>query len=395
MIKALKTLLPIGLAVFFILFFSAEARAAVNTPEIIKLTASEFLSLSGTAPANSQVLIYLDNSFIGQAGVGAAAGCYSLGTECQFDWSFQYQPSQKLADGEHLIIAVAQDKTSLVLSSPTEEKRFVIPAESVVEIIAPQTELPMPAPTMLEPVVNQATSFNRPFIVGLAKNNSTVKIYIDGKYDGELLVNNHESGTANFAYKPSLALARGQHSVYTVALDQRGKASSHSNVIDFLTKSAAIAQSAVEERQEAVAEIKEPSQPAEITSEPVVISEASGTVIDKAATAPADAELTEREKAIKQELKDKENAALEKVKGLIGAETEPTESDRGMINEGEENQGRLKLDLILFILLLLGVVVWLFWVNRELIKERRAQAESGEKNDEAFQPGRGRDNKLF
>jgi hypothetical protein len=40
-------------------------------------------------------------------------------------------------------------------------------------------ELPMPAPTVFKPVVNLNTSMSRPFIVGLAKNNSKVKIYID------------------------------------------------------------------------------------------------------------------------------------------------------------------------------------------------------------------------
>ena len=107
--------------------------------------------------------------------------------------------------------------------------------------------------------------------------------------------------------------------------------------------------------------------------------------------------LTEKERTIKQELKDKETAALEKVKNLIGTGTAETKSDRGMINEGKENQGRLKLDLILFILFLLGVVAWLLWVNRELVKERRAQTEAEDKltDDKDYQPGRGRDNKLF
>lgn len=497
MAKALKSLLNIGLVLFFIVIFSAEAQAEVIAPKIIKLMEQEFLFLTGTAPANSEVLIYLDGNFIGQAKVKsltkpeAVSACSSFtvrGAECQPSWHFQFNPTQKLADGTHVVMAVAQDRTSLVLSEPTSEIKFTVNVVPAPILIAPNEktatanlkplitgltrdnssvkifidgiyngetgvlrddsgtanfayrptlnlsrgwhkiqaqalsgekfslesnllnfniELPMPAPMVFKPVVNRETSANRPFIVGLAKNDSRVKIYIDRKYVGELLVKNHLSGTANFAYKPAVALTRGAHSVYTVAVDKRGKASVWSNTVDFSTKSSAIAQSAEEEKKEAIAKIKEPQKSAEIKSKPVVISKSSGAVIEKVTVEPVkltlepvtaketlesiNSNLTEKERAIKQELKDKEAAALEKVKNLIGTGTAEIKSDRGMINEGKENQGRLKLDLILFILFLLGVVAWLLWVNRELVKERRAQTEAEEKvvDNQSNQPDRG------
>lgn len=421
MIKALKILLNLGLVVFFVIFFAATVRAEVGMPEIIELKAQDPLILSGTAPANSEVLIYLDNSFIGRAEIqtltaSAAAVCFGPATllaECQLGWHFQYNPIERLTDNQHLIIAIAQDRTSLVLSAPTSERKFTVNTSSVPTPSALQIELPMPAPTIFKPIVNNETISSRPFIVGLAKNDSRVKIYIDKKYDGELLVKNHPSGTANFAYKPAVALIRGAHSVYAVAADKRGKTSVWSNTIEFSTKSSAIAQSAEEEKQEAIVEIKEPQKSAEIKSEPVVISESSGAVIEKVAAEPAaqsqkptstaqklestNSNLAEKEIVIKQELKNKEAAALEKIKSLIGTGAAESKSDRGMINEGKQNQGRLKLDLILFILFLVGVVAWLLWVNRELVKERRAQTEIEEKavDNKSDQPGRGQDNKLF
>ena len=495
MAKALKSLLNIGLVLFFIVIFSAEAQAEVIAPKIIKLLAQESLSLTGTAPANSEILIYLDGNFVGRAETTfSRLGSARAESAAQLNWRFQSDLIQTLAEGSHVVMAVAQDRTSLVLSAPTSEIKFTVNIVPAPILIAPNEktatanlkplitgltrdnslvkifidgvyngatgvlrddsgtanfayrptlnlnrgwhkiqaqalsgeqsslesntlnfniELPMPAPTIFKPVANRETSVNRPFIVGLAKNDSRIKIYIDKKYAGELLAKNHLSGTANFAYKPAVALTRGAHSVYTVAVDKRGKASSRSNIVDFSTKNSAIAQSAEEEKKEAIAKIKDPPRASEIKSEPVVISESSGAVIEKAVARPVkptpepvmapetlesiNSNLTEKERTIKQELKDKETAALEKVKNLIGTGTAETKSDRGMINEGKENQGRLKLDLILFILFLLGVVAWLLWVNRELVKERRAQTEAEDKltDDKDYQPGRGRDNKLF
>lgn len=469
MIRVLKILLNIGLVLFFVIIFSAEARAEVGTPKIIKLMAPGFISLTGTAPSDSEVLIYLDNNFIGRAEAKAfikadsALNCSASaasGTDCYSSWYFQYNPTQKLADGAHFIIAVAQDKTSLVLSAPTDEIKFAINAIPAPTLIAPnektatadltppiigltkdstlvkifiddilngqtgilkhdsgtanfiykpklnldrgfhkiwataedvsgqaspkseflnfRIELPLPAPTLFSPVVNRDTSSDRPFIVGLAKNNSKIKIYIDEKYSGELTVKNHLSGTANFAYKPRAILARGKHSVYTVAVDQRGKESIWSNIVNFSTRSSAIAESAEEGRERApvaTAEIKQPIQPSSaqaIKNKPAPIKAGDDKQTDAS---------------------QNEKAALGKIENLIGADDATPKNDRGMVNEGKQNQGKLKFSIILFILFLVGVVAWLLWVNRELVKERRAQAEAEENKNNS--PSRGQDNKLF
>ncbi|MDO8668301.1 MAG: hypothetical protein Q7K35_04380 [bacterium] len=402
--KALKVLLNIGLVLFFIIFFSIEARAeAVNIKAIINLPPAPTLIapnektvtadlkplIIGLTKDNSSVKFFIDDVFNGETGILK----HESGTA-----NFAYRPVLNLSRGWHKVQAIAIKDGAASLNS---------------NILNFKIELPFPAPTLLKPVVNKNTSPNRPFVVGLAKNDSKIKIYIDKKYNGELIVNNHLSGTANFAYKPVVALVRGEHSVYTVAVDKRGKESILSNTVKFFTKNSAIAQSAEEERKEAVVKITESKKSVEIKSEPVVISKNSGAVLENAEVDPAapvlkpisaeqkadlvKIDLEEKEQTIKQELKDKEKAALEKVKNLIGADAEEVKSDRGMINEGKQNQGRLKLDLILFILFLVGVVAWLLWVNRELVKERRAQTEAEEKAeaDKNNQPSEGQNNKLF
>jgi hypothetical protein len=499
--KALKGLAKIGLILFFVIVFPATARAEVEAPKITKLTAQEFLSLNGAVAISSEVLVYVDGVFFGWAEI---VGGRSDEADGQIIRSWRYDSAQKLSEGTHVVMAVAQDKTSLVLSAPTNEIKFTINVTPAPTLLAPnektatgdlrplivgltkdktlvkifiddvfngrtdilrsdsgtadfvyrpvfnlnrgfhkiyalaqdeagrespksevlnfKIELPLPAPTLFKPVVNSQASLSRPFIVGLAKNNCKIKIYIDKKYNGELVVKNHPSGTADFAYKPTVALSRGEHLFYAVAVDKRGKQSIWSNSINFSTKKATIAESAQEERQGAVVNIEEPKKLVEIQTEPVVISSQTGAAV--AAEKPTSGRvgqeqreqaekmvlpqprvesesLEEKQKAIKQELAEKERAALEKALGLAGTSTRAAESRGGMLNEGKQNQGKLKVSIILFVTFLVGVVAWLLWVNRELVKERRAQNEVAEKKEEKAEEGKnvppapGQENKLF
>lgn len=379
MVKALKRLINISLVLFLVVIFSAEARAEAVAPAPAPIliapnektiTADLKPLIIGLAKNNAKVKIFIDGVLNGETGILK----HESGTA-----NFAQRPALNLTRGWHKVYAVAEDESGRS-SLQSETLNFKI-------------ELPFPAPTMFKPVVNRDTALNRPFIVGLAKNDSKIKIYIDKKYQGELIVKNHPSGTANFAYKPKIALTRGAHSVYTLALDRRGKKSIESNAINFITKSAAIAESAREEKKGAVVKIKEPAKPAKLSPEAPVISGDSGAVAvgpEKGAAEPtkestpekldkpAQTGLEEKQRVIKKELADKKEAALEKIKNLFGA-GKATQSDSGLLDESRENQGRLKFSVVLFILFLIGVLAWLLWVNRELVKERRARNEAEEK----------------
>ena len=365
--KALKSLLIVSLVLFFAVIFSEQASAEVTAPKIIKLVGSENFMVAGLAPAGSEVLIYLDGNFVGQT----EAGVVLEPTAANFN--FQYRGSSKLADGTHTVMAVAKDKTSLVLSAPSNEVKFAVNF--------------LPAPTLIAPDEKTITAQVKPLIIGLTKSGSLVKIFIDDVYNGRTGILNDESDTANFAYKPVRPLERGNHLVYAVAEDNRGKQSAWSNIVYFSTKSSAIAESVQEEKSETVASIKEPGEAVKNNAETPVISKSSG-VIEKE---------PEQTEAIK-ELSQSDQAGLEKIKNLLGDDAgEKIETGQGMINEGKINQGKLKLSLVLFILFLVGVVAWLLWVNRELVKERRAQNEAGDKagKDEANQAAGGQKDKLL
>ncbi len=440
--KALKNLSRVIFVLFFLIAFSAEARAEIAVPKIIKLAAGENLIVAGQASAETEILIYVDGNFAGQA-------------ETDKNFNFQYSGMQKLADGSHAVMAVAKDKTSLVLSAPSDEVKFTVnllPAPTLIapnqititaktkpvisgltksgsfvkifidniydgrteilndesdtadfayepafdlsrgrheiyamaedvngkisgisEVLNFNIELPMPAPVALKPVVNKNSSSTRPFIVGLAKNNAKIKIFIDEKYNGEFDVKNHPSGAANFAYKPFNALERGRHSVCAVAVDKRGKQSDCSNTVYFSVKISAIAQSAEEENTNSVARIEEPKKNAKAVIELPVVSEISGSIEEKS-------EISENNV---DNLITQDYAGMEKIKDLIQDNAgEKIKDGKGMINEGKSSQGKLKLSFAMFILFFIGAVAWLLWVNRELVKEQRARNENEDNREE-------------
>lgn len=361
--KVLRSFWYFGLIfLFYFLLFSGQAGAQAEVPPAPTLAASNGRKIitdltpviAGLTRSNTSVEIYIDGALDGEVdGLAHVSGTAS----------FSYRPSLNLSRGRHKVYAIARSLAGAV-SLPSAELNFDI-------------EWPMPAPTMIKAVVNKNTASSRPFITGLAKNNSLIKVYIDKKYSGEFLVKNHLSGTANFAYK-SEVLPRGGHQAYTVAIDKRGKASINSNIINFSVKIASIAQAANEQKKSMAVNIKETKTGA-VKGAAAAISPGTGKVVD--------------------ELKNKEQSSLERINSLLGASSASVkiQTSQGLINEGKENQSKLKLSLILFILFLVGVVAWLLWVNRELIKERRAQNEAGKniENKKDNPPDAGQENKLL
>ncbi|MFH0892171.1 MAG: hypothetical protein V1867_05315 [Candidatus Falkowbacteria bacterium] len=267
--------------------------------------------ITGLTKSGTAVYIYIDGIYNGQTGILKD----DSGTA-----DFAYDPFLNLSVGEHTVWAVAKDSRGSK-SQISKTLRFSI-------------ELPFPAPTLFKPVVNSSTNFEKPYIIGLAKNDSRVKIFIDKKFFGEFDVKNHNSGTTDFAYLPFLPLTEGRHMAYSVATDKSGKESAWSNIVYFT-----------------VGRPKESSGPMVAAAEFEFPDDTENTNPGKVSEAAASEEIAE-------------------IEALINRDAENTDST-GAINEKEESQGKLNLNAIIFIVFLLAVISWIFWVNRELIKERR------------------------
>src|SRR3989339_88433 len=169
--------------------------------------------ITGLTTSGTAVYVYIDGVFNGRTDILT----HDSGTA-----DFAYEPFLNLSVGAHAVWTVAKDRSG-TKSEVSDVLRFTV-------------EPPYPAPTLIKAVVNKSTSYEKPYISGLAKNNSRIKIYIDKKFSGEFKVKNDDSGVANFAYLPFLPLKEGRHAVYGVAVSDKGKESAWSDILYFTVK---------------------------------------------------------------------------------------------------------------------------------------------------------------
>lgn len=186
------------------------------TPTLLTPKAGSFSSevkplITGLTQNNTQVAVYIDNVYNGQATVKNGAKDTA---------SFAYRPFLNLKPGWHKIKVKAQNQTQKLESPVSAEQSFYV-------------EYPLPAPVLKAAVVNSETNWQKPWLTGVATNNTSVKVYIDGQYNGLAQVKNGSASVGTFAYKPFLALAAGNHTCYTVAQDSHGKQSSRSETLTF------------------------------------------------------------------------------------------------------------------------------------------------------------------
>ncbi len=165
--------------------------------------------ITGLTNFGTSVAVYIDGVYNGDAVVQLSE---------QPTTSFYYRPFLNLDPGRHMIYAVAYNNITKYRSKLSDTVFF--------KVISPYV-----APTLLEPVVSGPA--DSPVIVGLAKNGSAIKVFIDKKLDGQAELKDHESGTGNFAYKPSKPLAPGGHLIYATAVSKEGYESPWSNLASY------------------------------------------------------------------------------------------------------------------------------------------------------------------
>ena len=57
-------------------------------------------------------------------------------------------------------------------------------------------EQPYPAPTLVSPTDGKTITETKPLITGLSLNKSLVKVFVDGRLNGQFMVKSHESGVS-------------------------------------------------------------------------------------------------------------------------------------------------------------------------------------------------------
>lgn len=259
--------------------------------------------------------------------------------------NFAYTPFLNLSREQHIVWAVAED-------SGGRKSR-------ISNILRFTVENPAVSPSLFSPVVNNYSTIDQPFIVGLVKNDHKVQIYIDKKLNGEIYPEAHPSGTTNFAYRPFLKLKPGKHLIYTVAVDARGKESLWSNLKYYTIADPRISEQAVEDVVVKTIQYKEEKQKddIEIIKNNEIIEEIS-KIQNNVSTSSLRA--------------NKEEDAID-VENIINPDKGDTASVAGVVNENEEKQNSMQANIVVFSLFLISVIAWIFWVNRELIKEKQKE----------------------
>ena len=211
----------IFLTIFFIaisiLGFNANKNFAyaevLKTPLIIQVSEDAKNTfkpiINGSTENNTLVKIYIDGIYNGKTDF--LAGDSDI-------ISFAYQSFIDLKPGPHSVWAITEDKQG-GKSQPSNILNFAVKAG-------------VPTPTLFTPVVNGDTNYAEPFIVGLSKNNLVTKIFIDDTSSGEVKISGN-TDTVSFYYKPVKPLAIGAHTVYSIAIDNDGRESKKSNIVNF------------------------------------------------------------------------------------------------------------------------------------------------------------------
>ena len=247
---------------------------------------------------------------------GQYAGETGTTTSTYTTANFAFIPTSDLSVGRHQAYAIAKND---------QQER-----STISELLSFNIESKLPAPTLAEPITDENNP-DRPFIVGLTRGQAKVFVYIDDELAGQAKVENKKSDVVSFSYQPLSALTKGGHLVYTVAIDQRGKESDRSNYIYYL-----------------VGESGEP-----------MITDQAVEEIDGSS-------------------KEQESRTEDELAGILKpGEDQEKNAGAGMINEARENIASLKWNVAIFLSFLLAVIVWIFWVNRELIKEKSKQNQDG------------------
>ena len=168
--------------------------------------------ITGLARSNNTIFIFIDSNLENTV----LSSNHPSGTG-----SFYYKLRRDLSIGTHTLYTIARNSDG-VYSAESPEITF-------------EVKLPYIAPTLLAPVEKEAVTEDGEIVIpGLAANDSTIKVYIDGILFDSFQVENNISGTANFAYVLDLSkLSAGQHSVYMIAYDKNGFASLKSESYTF------------------------------------------------------------------------------------------------------------------------------------------------------------------
>ncbi|MFH1367044.1 MAG: fibronectin type III domain-containing protein [Patescibacteria group bacterium] len=203
-------------------FILAAESAYLASPTIVFPEADSTIdtsspTITGLARSNNTIFIFIDNDLEKTV----------LSTDHPSDTgSFFYKIRRNLSNGVHSVYTIARNADG-VYSDRSPKIYFTV-------------ALPYITPTLFEPIFKDGTN-PEVIIRGVARNDSLIKVYVDGQYVDEFaVVNNALNETPSFAYSlPVSGLGQGSYEITVRAFDLNGKSSRISNALNFTKTSAA------------------------------------------------------------------------------------------------------------------------------------------------------------
>ena len=219
----------------FPLFSITVKATGIPSPTLldVEVTPQKNLKVEGLTPNKSKVLVYINGKFKSLAKISEISD-----EEVN---SFRYLSSSPMSPGRHDLTVVSQKQNSTIMSPPVNYDFAVYgqpsgknnQTEPDPKPSAPETSsYKTPAPTLL-PLPSQTSTNTQPSILGLTTNGTKVKVYVDGTSMAATEFLYHSSGTAGFTLTSSQELPPGKHKIWAQAIDKGGKISQKSNVLDF------------------------------------------------------------------------------------------------------------------------------------------------------------------
>ncbi len=176
--------------------FTVPAVPAVITPANGATVTVKRPPITGTAPANTTVVIYLDGVEIGR-------------TTSNGSGNFSFTPTSDLSEGSHQVAAAS-------------ELQGVQSAKSPVNTFLVDT-VPPSVPVISTPTAGAALATARPTLTGTADPGSSVEIRVDGVLVATVTAD--AGGNWSYTLSAAQALADGPHTASVLARDAAGNAS--------------------------------------------------------------------------------------------------------------------------------------------------------------------------
>jgi hypothetical protein len=298
----------------FIVVSGKTALADSNIPPTI-LSSSQIenagtsqILVNGLVPTNCDALIYINGKYDGIANISQINDDVA---------KFSYLSSLFSSNQKFEVMVVSKNRISLEYSAPAIsivnsviEKTSFRPAKenSAAKTSSAVTITP---PTIITPATTSCISTL--YVSGATINHTSVYIYIDGKVPVIIPASTGSSVYSLFSYTPTTTLDRGDHYLYAVAQDNAGNKSSKSATINFCI------------------------------SAPQILT----------ATSTAEMETTNIDYGATKTPNQTSSVVFQKT-----TKSSMSAKDKSIIN------------IIIFLLFIIGLLVWMIFVNRELAQDK-------------------------